>query len=154
MPKVTIYLPDSLAAQVKELELSVSPICQKALHKEVNKRMAAQQATKDIERVAKRLRETINEEDEEIRKEGYEMGVVWARETASMSELESVVNQTFAEAWVDGPGGYIAHVVGEDLATAWNREPDVPIPGLWSTAWAEGFVSGAEIVLNEVRPLL
>ena len=35
MPKLTIYLPEQLAAEVKAAGISVSPVCQEALQREV-----------------------------------------------------------------------------------------------------------------------
>ncbi len=166
MPKVTIYLPDQLAEQAKALDLSLSPICQEAIRTTIDRRSAMQAATKDIEKVAARLRETIDAEDAEAKSAGHDAGVLWARETATMSELTMVVNQTFAEHWVNGPADFVARTIGEDAVYDLSAEPDeVRRPGRprrgrhqaegqWSDAWVEGFVEGAETVLTEVSPLI
>ncbi len=87
MPKVTIYLPDDLAAQVKESGISVSPVCQRALEQEVRTMKATTIADEEIATAAKRL---IAEEGKEItraRAEGSRDGNHWALRYASPAEL-------------------------------------------------------------------
>src|SRR3954465_9254901 len=51
MPKITVYLPDDLATDVKAAGISVSPICQRALEEEV-KRMTLLRTWSGDERLA------------------------------------------------------------------------------------------------------
>jgi ATP-dependent Clp protease ATP-binding subunit ClpC len=48
MPKVNVYLPDDLAAAVREAGLSVSPICQRALAEAVRTVVEARGASSDL----------------------------------------------------------------------------------------------------------
>lgn len=154
MAKVTIYLPDSLEEAVRAADISMSPICQHALQEEVRKVEAVKNATRDIERVASRLRGTIEEEAVEDRKEGFEWGADWARDIATFSELEAVVSRTYAEWWDNGPGGFIATSF-EGVVEYLNSGDDGAFARkLDQEPFVRGFVEGAETVYNEVRPLL
>ena len=48
MPKINVYLPDDLAAAVREAGLSVSPICQRALAEAVQSVAVAREAIADL----------------------------------------------------------------------------------------------------------
>ena len=77
MPKITVYLPDDLATDVKAAGISVSPICQRALEEEV-KRMALLRAWSGDERLAaarERLLATTAHDDLD---QGRQQGREWA----------------------------------------------------------------------------
>lgn len=87
MAKVTIYLPDELAAQVKDSGISVSPVCQRALQQEVRTMKAMMIDDDEIAQAAQRL---IAEEGEEVmraRAEGTRVGRFWALNLAAPAEL-------------------------------------------------------------------
>src|SRR2546421_583881 len=90
MPKVTIYIPEGLAGRVKALNLSLSPICQAALQQEVDKVTATNNATRDMEKVAARLRGTIGDDEVNNRNQGFVDGTEWARDIATVAELRRV----------------------------------------------------------------
>ncbi|MGH8904551.1 MAG: hypothetical protein ACRDYA_23430 [Egibacteraceae bacterium] len=90
MAKVTVYLPDDLASEVRQHEtLNISEICQQGLRAEIRRRNAMANATSDIERVAARLQNHAIE-DTSQKAQGYEAGSLWARERASWPELEQL----------------------------------------------------------------
>ncbi|MEJ7787362.1 MAG: type II toxin-antitoxin system CcdA family antitoxin, partial [Solirubrobacteraceae bacterium] len=152
VPKVNVYLPDEMAAKVREAQLSLSPVCQRAIREELDRLQAQRAATEDIEAVATRLRATISEEGAVQEREGFEDGVRWAREWATASELREIVQ------WSPGDGGdferphtivdYFSSKLGENVVSVGSR-PDEGEYAYW-----DGFVRGAEEVLEKVEPLL
>lgn len=87
MPKLTIYLPDHLAAEVKAAGISVSPICQRALEEEVRMTQTTKIADSEISEAAKRLVAEEAEEVRQARKEGRRDGRFWALKSATPTEL-------------------------------------------------------------------
>ena len=156
MPKVTIYVPDELLAAVREAELSMSPICQRALQREVQRVQAMRTATVDIERVAERLRKTIAEEAVNDYQQAFEIGADWARFTATLSELRSVVEEAFRQNGPDGPGKFLSRLAGvhDHLASIETEEGGKYSLRLSSREFARGFVDGAKTVYREVEPLI
>ena len=156
MPKVTIYVPDELLSAVREAEVSMSPICQRALQREVQRVQAMRTATTDIERVAERLRKTIAAEAANDYQQAFEMGAEWARSAATFSELRSVVEEAFRQAGLDGPGRFLAKVQGvyDHLDSIEAEEGGRYSLSLGSEEFARGFVDGAKAVYHEVQPLL
>lgn len=149
MPKVNVYLPDDMAAEVRAAKLSLSPICQQAIRKELDKLNAHKEATRSIEKVAARLRGTLSEEDARKRQEGHADGVAWAQDWATASELRSIAND-----WEPGRGGdiqkhslvnFTADKYGQDVASVRHEEGD--------PYWL-GFIEGSSEVLAQVEPLL
>lgn len=156
MPKVTIYVPEELLSAVRAAGVSMSPICQRALDREVHRVQAIKTATVDIERVAERLRKTIAEEAASDYRQAFEMGAEWARSTATFSELRSVVEEAFRQAGLDGPGRFLAKVQGvhDYLDDIEMEEGGGYSLRLGSEEFARGFVDGARAVYREVQPLL
>ncbi len=90
MARVNVYLPDDLAQRVKERGIQVSPVCQRALEKEVNVRSSDLMAEHDVERIITRLRDTQSEDDLREQEIGRSLGGQWAREVCTLKELETV----------------------------------------------------------------
>lgn len=155
MAKVTIYLPDGLADRVKALDLSVSPVCQGALEEEVDKLAAVKDATRDMEKVAARLRETIKDDEVESRKQGFLDGTEWAREVATMSELRRVAGTARDYGRLQLP---MERCLADYVPQLWERRfrTDQRWTG-WdvdSEAYLEGFIDAAATVYRGVAPLL
>lgn len=85
MPKVNVYLPDDLYEAVKDAKVSLSPVCQRALQREV---AMCTPVGDNPTAVADRLWQTKLDEDEERYARGYATGASWAREVATYRELE------------------------------------------------------------------
>lgn len=97
MPKVTIYLPDQLAAEVKAAGISVSPVCQRALEQEVRIMEATKINESEIREAAMRLRSEEADETRQAREDGTADGRRWMLHWAKPSELrrmESVMVRT------------------------------------------------------------
>jgi len=147
--KVTIYVPDELAAEAKAAELSLSPICQRAIREELDRMKAKQAATSDLEAVVARLRGTVNEEEQEMREQGREDGIEWARKYATARELRD-----FAGDFMVGEGGdFEAPHSIVDFFGAKDGELLISV-GHQDDAYWRGFQAGASEVLDAVGPLL
>ncbi len=148
MPKVNVYLPDNMAAEVKAAQLSLSPICQRAIREELDRVSAIKAASKDLRAVAERLRNTIDEEDRGMRQEGYNDGVAWAREYATADELQYVAQDFDPDRdRFDGDHSIVAFVAARDGENVISVGAE---PGPY---W-DGFADGAREVFGQVRPLL
>jgi post-segregation antitoxin (ccd killing protein) len=147
--KLTIYVPDPLAAEAKRAALSLSPICQQAIREELNRVRARRAATNDLEAVAARLRATVGEQQLSERDEGHNDGGAWAREWATAGELRSL-----AERFSPSGGGAFdsGHSV-LDFFAAKRGENTVNVQYEDSDYW-RGFVEGARGVYEAVRSLL
>ena len=149
MPKVNIYLPDELAEKARAAKLSLSPICQRAIQRELNKMKLEQDATGEIAAVAARLNATVDDQEAEEYRRGRGDGIAWARDYATADELRDVV-----ENFEPGRGDAfdrdhsLAQFTSdkEQTRAARVRHEDSP-------HW-RGFVAGAEEVLDAVGPLL
>lgn len=88
MPKINVYLPAELASSVRELDISVSPVCQQALESEVRRLRALNLVGGDAaRRAAHRLRRTRPAAASTDERAGYEHGLRWALENATDPEL-------------------------------------------------------------------
>jgi post-segregation antitoxin (ccd killing protein) len=147
--KVTVYLPDALAEEARGAELSLSPICQRAIRAELDHLEAKRTATSDLDRVAARLRATIDEAEAAEYAEGIEDGRTWAREHATMTELEWITE--------DFEPGFGADFGGDstilDFMGAKHGQVVVSQGHSDGPYW-RGFIAGAGEVLDAVRPLL
>jgi hypothetical protein len=150
MPKTTIYLPDLLAAEVKECEINVSAVCQKALQAEVA-RIQSELSPK-TRKIANRLKKTRREEDEDYQY-GKSMGMQWAELLATFDELE----------WVADSGSLVYELKGNEhslaafLLTDQPGDPEegtVKIDVLHGDPFSKGVVDGAREVWHRVSPVL
>lgn len=90
MPKVSLYLPDDLLERIRAEEVGMTAVCQAALEDAVRVRELAREAQSDLRAVADRLRETERRTQAKHQRDGYELGVVWARTEATLDELARV----------------------------------------------------------------
>lgn len=156
MPKVNVYLPDELAADVQRLGIQLSSICQRALREEVL-RMATMQSVgeEQVARAVERLRLSANVEGETNWSQGKRSGRQWALQTAKHGELENL-DDTF-------PAGELVH---QDRCLQIAKDIDYHDVEAWPTLyfwledtnpklnWLAGFVDGALEVWDEVRDLI
>jgi hypothetical protein len=90
MSEVTLYLPDELAEHVKEHDLPIYQICQRALQREVLRIRVRQSASSDLDAAVARLSQSKVERDEARFAEGHDVGMKWAHDRASVDELDKV----------------------------------------------------------------
>lgn len=86
--RMNISVPDDLAEQVRALDLPISAVCQQALSTAVREA----KFTGALDKVADRLRSTIDAQDVRRRKEGLDDGIEWARMYATADELSQLAN--------------------------------------------------------------
>jgi post-segregation antitoxin (ccd killing protein) len=149
--KYSIYLPDDLAEQVKQLpdDVNVSAICQHALRRELARQQARREATSDLERVAARLKATIEDKENMEQERGAADGREWAREFATVEELEWITEEFYP-----GSGGdFGGDSTIRDFVSAQEHQTVISV-GHEDTAYWHGFISGAREVFDAVRPLL
>jgi post-segregation antitoxin (ccd killing protein) len=148
MAKVTLYVPDELAAEAKDADLPQSAVYQDALRAELDRRKAQQQDASEIDRAVARLRGTRDEEAQRRSQSGREDGATWAREVATLSELKALVDADTYGAPTEAAADYVRMFDGEyldDLGLFGDIHDDDDQP-YW-----EGFQTGATEVFDVVR---
>jgi len=156
MPKVTIYLPDQLAEAVRDADIPLSAVCQKALDQEVHKVQASKEASSDLEQVAARLKQTRADKEQLDYGQGYELGVRWAKEKATEAELAwaaELAQERWISVGVHADNSLLRFLEAElDLTFnrggAWRVELWQPDP------FKAGLFEGAAEVYRQVTPLL
>jgi post-segregation antitoxin (ccd killing protein) len=151
MGKVTIYLPDDLEGQARAASLPLSALAQHAIREELVRMEAKQAATKDLEGVARRLRATIDDEEQEQRQEGHADGVAWAREYATAAELRYI-----AAEFEPGRGGDFQAEDCPSIVDFFGAKDNQAVISVRheDTPYWHGFVGGATEVLEAVEKLL
>ena len=148
MPKVTIYLPEALHAAVKAVEITVSPICQEALRKEVERMKMIEKASDDIKRVADRLRKSMDEAEESRFDLGIDYGMDWASQYAEWEDLSELVKMN-TDNWLD----FESESVNEYLSEMEDQDLYNVVFGV-SNNFTFGFMSGANSIYKKVLPLM
>lgn len=93
--RMNISVPDDLAEQVRTLDLPISGICQKALGSAVEDAERKAAFVDDLDAVVERLRGTVDAENAEKaaqKAEGREDGITWAKEYATVGDLEGLAD--------------------------------------------------------------
>ena len=154
MPKITVYLPDDLATDVKAAGIAVSPVCQRALEEEVKKETALR-ALRDDERLAaarERLLATTATEDLDL---GRQQGREWALQMADQKELRRIAALVEGQLWYPGATWDEKAFDNKDewpTAAAWLYGPKTEFddPEDWA-AFLDGFVLGAAEVWDAIK---
>lgn len=152
-PKLTIYVPPDLAAQVKEADLNVSQVCQAALRAEVTERATLRSS--EIDDVIARLRATEDEEDARTARaqaRWRRLGAKWAKERATLRELRAMLHLHPEVPWLTWQVPE-DHSIRDFFAEeeGWDRDFREELDRDPSLVW---FVEGALDVLERVGPLL
>jgi hypothetical protein len=154
MAKASVYLRDELLEEARRLEVPVSSVCQRAVEEAVRLSRAATEARSDLVPVAERLRRSETTDYDRRFQDGFDLGIRWAREHASLDELKDLAEMVRA--------GAPAILVTEDhslpaFLTGCFWDADVP-PDLFTRLgerpFDRGIVAGATEVYEAVRPLL
>ena len=146
MPKVDIYLPDDLAEEARAAKLSLSPLCQRAIREKLHEMKVRKPATSDIKTVAKRLNDTISEDEAKRYQKGLADGSEWAGEFATADQLRWIVQDSQA-----GSGGPFD--AGHSLCAFMSTQENANIVSVDHEAddpYWQGFIDGSGEVL-EVR---
>jgi len=148
VPKLTIYVPDDLAAEVRAAGLNVSQVAQVALRAELGRRPSIRPT--EVPDVVARLRTTRDKEGRQTELRWHDLGARWAKEEASVAELGDMDEMGFA--WVSWrvPED---HSIRRFLAAEENWDPDFRADVERSEAIV-AFIEGAVDVWQQVWPLL
>ena len=155
MPKLNVYVSESLSARIREAGIAVSAACQRALEEEVRRVEAHRAADERVRRMAERFRSTRSEvrPDDTVREsEGYTAGMEWASNVATMHELASVAGaRGDREVHVFRELGSLDQAlanagVGTDSETNRVLSPDDP--------WSRGFLKACQEMWRRVQPLM
>ena len=155
MPKMNIYLPDTLYHAVKSSEIPVSKVCQQALEAELVRASALEAAEKPIEIIVDRLRSHVREDDSGRYARGARLGVRWATERATLEEMEQV------KGWAQHPWRQLPlHPDTHSLPHVYCRELELPDPIPGEVFWFErnpfnmGLVDGIARIHDRVSIIL
>ncbi|MFD4788881.1 hypothetical protein ACFWN1_17860 [Streptomyces sp. NPDC058459] len=136
-------MPDGLAEQVRARDLPISSICQDALRKAVDLAEKKEQIMSDMQAVVERLRGTQDEERQHHVDEGRELGILWAKEYATASELRKVA---------EGDGEAYEHGVGSTAGIAeFYAEVENSYDPKYQEEHNDAFVLGAREVWDAVK---
>lgn len=148
-----MYVPDKLLAEVRSADIAVSGVCQLALEAEVLRCAMVAEANRDLRAVASRLAQTREAAEDRRYEKGSAFGVRWARQFASLDELERVARAAGRGRELDYRSlpSLFALLMDEDPDH--YVDPDGGVNGEVSS-YDRGFFDGAVLVYESVRPLL
>lgn len=142
--RTSIYLPDQLAEQIKQHNISISEVSQAALRQAVQQSEAKEALMTDMAAVIERLRGTLNDEDRDKRQAGHEDGVTWAKQEATAAELEHMATSDRPRTVLNGDHTLVAFCSARDGENYIEVTVDAEDP-YW-----EGFIAGAAEVWDFV----
>lgn len=149
MPKLTIYLPEELADQVRDADLNVSQVAQGALRASLRRQKPITDG--DLPEILERLRETEDKEVRDSREKWRRWGVEWAKQRASVSELQAM-EALAQDRWTSW------RVPADHSVRDWLHDMDGWDPAFRSAltrdAEVDTFIDGALDVWEQARTLL
>jgi post-segregation antitoxin (ccd killing protein) len=154
MPKITIYLSDELATDVKAEGISASPICQRALEEEVQrvKTLRAWHGDDRLAAARERLLATTADEDLDL---GRHQGREWALQRADQKELRRIASLVEGSDWYPGGSWGEKPFDNKDewpTAAAWLYGPETELDAPENfEAFLDGFVLGAAEVWDAIK---
>jgi post-segregation antitoxin (ccd killing protein) len=154
MPKLNVYVSESLGKRIREAGIAVSATCQRALEEEVRRVEATLAANERVRLMAQRLKAGFvsHRPDDLVREtEGHAVGVHWATHEATLAELSSVANANTPEVLVNRRSGSLDRVLsdaGFSTDSETNRTLTVEDP------WCRGFLRACQEMWREVQPLM
>ena len=157
MPKLNVYVSESLSARIRDAGVAVSATCQRALEEEVRRIDAQRAADERVRRMADRLRTlriTQRPDDDERESDGHTAGLDWATNVATIHELTEVVKA--------GEVGHFELPVGRDSGSLERVLADAGVPSDSETQrvvstldpWGRGFLQACQEMWHKVRPLM
>ena len=155
MPRVTLYVPDDLKAQMDKVgdDLNWSGIAQRAFSEEI-RAIAVQRNLTDMTNVIERLRSSKAQFEKTELTSGRECGQTWAKEAADYDELLRVVEAFEAEKLHDFSLRDLKHILDPNDLWDASYESDFVQDHLngpnSSQAFLRGFARGAVDIYQEV----
>jgi post-segregation antitoxin (ccd killing protein) len=159
MARQNIYVGDELGERLKAHgdSINVSKVCQAALTAELNIADARAKATEDLAPTVERLSRTREEKAREAFANGHEVGLGWARSTATWDELSSLAFHADASLLYVNLGedhSLPGYLMGRALDSGHeDAEPDWFMT-LRDNPYDRGLLKGAMDVFRAVRDLV
>lgn len=157
MPKLNVYVSDSLAERIRNTNIAVSSVCQRALEQEVRRMEALRTASDVAINIVERLRmnESRPDSDDSMREsEGYEVGTRWARDVASSLELAALGGAGFhpgEQIPVDRSRQELYRLLS-DAGLHTDSETNLVLSP--SDPWGRGFLRACKDLWQQVEPLI
>lgn len=150
--RMNISVPDELADQVRARDLPISSICQDALRKAVDAAEKKEQIMSNMQAVIERLRGTQDDEKKAAFDAGRELGITWAKDWASATDLQRVA-QSDRLTWENnmGFGGDTDANIQEFRDEIQRAGSDYEFNADYADEDTEGFIVGAGEVWDAVK---
>ena len=156
MPRMTLYVPDNLKAQMDEIAEAInwSAVAQEAFKQAVAV-SAIKREPANMEQVIERLRASKARVDRRSRESGRECGKRWAGQAAEYDELKRVAD------WTRMQGAVIPFTVEafKQLIDPMQKMDRYAWHNFWlkhgegdvNDTFAEGFINGAAEIFSEIE---
>lgn len=144
--RMNISVPDDLAEQVRARDLPISSICQDALRQAVELAEKKERTMTNLDAVVERLRGTQDAEHQRHIDEGRELGILWAKEHATVAELRQVAEGDVHD--------YEFGIGRSDGIAQFYEEVENDFTEEYSEEHNDGFVAGAREVWDAVKDQL
>lgn len=154
MPKRNIYVDDDLNAELVALEVSISPVCQQALRREVAIRRRLADVQESAQLVARRLIDDKAAADAAGYQQGFDVGTDWASNSATWAELSFLGHYGGRRGWLVLLGedhSLRGELYSRAMAEGYEAEFDWFDRLDFDKAFDRGVVEGALTVLDAVR---
>lgn len=156
MARTTISISDDLKQRMSQVEGDVnwSQVASRAFEVRLAE-IATKQKVKDMNDVVQRLRASKLQGEDEVYREGEEIGREWAKNAATWQQLERVPgpdHEMFRSTLIGSLFVWIAkEIVGDDDTDFWadvcGRESDARLD---DEGFVRGFVDGANEIYDQV----
>lgn len=158
MPRRNVYFDDELDQAIREHDLRLSEICQRAVRAEVRTLRVAALNDAEVARAAERLAADRSAQRAETHRLGMDVGSQWAREKATWDELSF---------WFAPHNGRVRDlvvlsddhslrdwIVSFGMGRDWDVHPDDYETLDRDNPFEAGIIDGATQVLRAVKPLM
>lgn len=156
MATIGIYVTDDLRERMNTLGegLNWSRIAQAAFEKSISEAVRQKEKIEmmNADEVAQRLRASMLEEESEDRRDGWQVGQGWARNTARFGELKRVAAIEIVDD--DDPLEAVFEAMRVEDPKRKSELREALFGGMPSRDRVRGFIEGAGHVLKAVEPLL
>lgn len=171
MARTTISVPDDLKERMEAVEEPVnwSEVAQRAFEVKLGQ-VAEQRKEKAMDDVVQRLKASLIEEEDEMKKAGQKAGREWVKHTASAKELERLMQhwEQFREYVYDGDSEFVANQIAsvalgvpdsercsrQQIGEFWEAVGLRGDPSLGDSDFLYSFVDGALDVWGQVADKL
>ena len=154
MASLVIRVTDELRAAAKEAEIDLSEVCARAIEDELSREALRERVPEDLAQVADRVRRTGGDDNERYQR-GFELGINWARETATYGEMWQIAEWN-ERRWRQ----FSVRPENNTLPVVFCAANDLPAPQAGVDFWFErdsyttGVVAGVAEIYSLIHGLL